>query len=450
MNSLFLQGLTFSALVIGILAFVAWWLYLSPIRQAAANGSAAAVYKNKAAATSPRLSYTLALLIGVGSLLITFGGYWDASEHVVTGIVPGGEDFLWPPHLMLYGGFLLAFLVALGGLIALAFNSLRLGIKDPRMWVRRNPYVGAAVLIAGYGLLSIPGDAIWHELYGVDLTAWSPPHVFLAVSASSLAISAIGLFLRGSTEETKGERSPKTSSPHMHSAALDGRRPGLAWNRISVIASKKNWLNLVKLFYISMGLLLFLALGPIEWEFGVEPKIVAQRPVWLYPTIIGVSSFVLLIMGRRIVPGPWTATILALFYFGLRSAVTAFAEIVSGAPPRMTLVFILGAVLLDLACQWMARFGFKTGDWQVRLAASGAFMVGYTLVAQPTIEFYLVQFLPAFTIPDHLLTALFTFMLCAALYPVALGLGGWLRNSAGEETEAHHELPNGAVVPVKS
>ena len=274
------------------------------IRQAAANGSAAAVYKNKAAAISPRLSYTLALLIGVGSLLISFGGYWDASEHVVTGIVPGGEDFLWPPHLMLYGGFLLAFLVALGGLIALAFNSLRLGIKDPRKWVRRNPYVGAAVLIAGYGLLSIPGDAIWHELYGVDLTAWSPPHIFLAISASSLTISAVGLFLRGSTKETKGVPPLQPSYSKLRSAALDSRRPDVAWHRLGAVASKTDWLNLVKLFYISTGLLLLFAIGTIEWEIDALAKIVAQRPVWLYPTIIGVSSFVLLIMGRRIVPGP--------------------------------------------------------------------------------------------------------------------------------------------------
>jgi hypothetical protein len=439
----------FSALVIGILAFLAWWLYLSPIRQAAANGTAATVQQNKAAAISKRLSYTLALLIGVGSMLISFGGYWDASEHVVTGIVPGGEDFLWPPHLMLYGGFLLAFVVALGGLIALALNSLRLGIKDPRLWVRRNPYVGAVVLIAGYGLLSIPGDAIWHELYGVDLTAWSAPHVFLAVAATSLSISAIGLLLRGSTRETKGERSPKPSSSHMRSAALDGRRPGLAWNRISAVASRTDWLDLVKLFYISMGLLLFVAIGTIEWEIDVVAKLVAQRPVWLYPTIIGVSSFVLLIMARRIVPGPWTATILALFYFGLRSAVTAFAEVVSGAPPRMTLVFILGALLLDLTCQWMTRFGFKTRDWQFRLAAAGAFMVGYTLVAQPTIAFFLLQYLPPFTVPDHLLTALFTFLLCAALYPVALGLGGWLQDSAGEESETPQEAPETVTVPAQ-
>ena len=450
MNSLFLHGLTFSALVIGILAFLAWWLYLSPIRQTAANGSASAVHKNRAAATSPRLSYTLALLIGVGSLLISFGGYWDASEHVVTGIVPGGEDFLWPPHLMLYGGFLLAFLVALGGLIALAFNSLRLGIKDPRMWVRRNPYVGAAVLIAGYGLLSIPGDAIWHELYGVDLTAWSPPHVFLAISASSLTISAVGLFLRGSTKETKGVPSLQPSYSKLRSAALDSRRPDVAWHRLGAVASKTDWLNLVKLFYISTGLLLFFAIGTIEWEIDALAKIVAQRPVWLYPTIIGVSSFVLLILGRRIVPGPWTATVLALFYFGLRSAVTAFAEVVSGAPPRMTLVFILGALLLDLTCQWMTRFGFKAGDWQFRLAASGAFMVGYTLVAQPTIAFFLIQYLPSFTILDHLLTALVTFLLSAALYPVALALGGWLQDSADEEPETPLGLPETLPEPAKS
>ena len=447
MNSLFLQGLMFSALVIGILAFLAWWLYLSPIRQAAANGSAAAVQRNRVGAISSRLSYTLALLIGVGSLLISFGGYWDASEHVVTGIVPGGEDFLWPPHLMLYGGFLLAFVVALGGLIALALNSLRLGIKDPRLWVRRNPYVGAVVLIAGYGLLSIPGDAIWHELYGVDLTAWSAPHVFLAVAATSLSISAVGLLLRGSTRETKGERSPEPSSSAKRSSALDSRRRDLAWHRISAVASKTDWLNLVKLFYISMGLLLFVAIATIEWEIDVVAKLVAQRPVWLYPTIIGVSSFVLLIMGRRIVPGPWTATILALFYFGLRSAVTAFAEVVSGAPPRMTLVFILGALLLDLTCQWMTRFGFRERDWQFRLAAAGAFMVGYTLVAQPTIAFFLLQYLPPFTVPDHLLTALFTFLLCAALYPVALGLGGWLQDSAGEESETPQEAPETVTAP---
>ena len=450
MNSLFLQGLTFSVLVIGVLALMTWWLYLSPIRQSVANDRSALEKSNKAIPTSSRLSNTLALLIGVGSLLICFGGYWDASEHEVTGIIPGGEDFLWPPHLMLYAGFLLAFIVSMGGLVALAIPNLRSGVKDPRKWVRSNPYVGAVVLIAGYGLFSIPGDAIWHELYGIDLTAWSPPHFFLAMSASGLAVFAAGLLLSGSRKRSLETDSLLTYPLSSQSAARGSRGRGKTWQRVSEFASVADWRSLANLFYIAVALLLFVSFGTIEWEMETISALVARRPIWLYPTIIGVSSFFFLIVGRRLASSPWTATVLALFYFGLRIGVTAFAEVVSGAPPRVTLVFILGAVLLDLTCQWMTRFGFKAGDWQVRLAASGAFMVGYTLVAQPTIEFYLVQFLPAFTIPDHLLTALFTFMLCAALYPVALGLGGWLRNSAGEETEAHHELPNGAVVPVKS
>ena len=79
----------------------------------------------------------------------------------------------------------------------------------------------------------------------------------------------------------------------------------------------------------------------------------------------------------------------------------------------------------------------RAGDWQVRLASAGAFMVGYTLVAQPTIEFYLLQFLPSFTIADHLLTALATFLVSAAVYPLPLAIGSWLSRSAkGEEPAA--------------
>ena len=57
---------------------------------------------------------------------------------------------------MLYAGFMFAFIVAVGGLVAIAIPNLKLEIRDPRKWVRRNPYVGAVVLIAGYGLFLHP------------------------------------------------------------------------------------------------------------------------------------------------------------------------------------------------------------------------------------------------------------------------------------------------------
>jgi hypothetical protein len=446
-NSLFLQGLTFSTVVIGVLAFLTWWLFLSPLRVSVGGSGSPAPQSNKAVATSARLSHILALLIGIGALLICFGGYWDASEHEVTGIIPGGEDFLWPPHLMLYAGFMFAFIVAVGGLVAVAIPNLKLGIRDPRNWVRRNPYVGAVVLIAGYGLFSIPGDAIWHELYGVDLTAWSPPHFFLAMSASSLVVFAAGLFLSGSKRGKMETDSFGPSAQSSRSAAGASRGRHTKSRRSNELDSRADWRSFANLFYFAIALLLFVSIGTIEWEMETVSKLVARRPIWLYPTIIGVSSFFFLIVGRRLASGPWTATVMALFYFGLRIAVTAFAEVVSGAPPRLTLVFILGAVLLDLTWQWMPRFGFKAGGWQQSLASAGAFMVGYTLVSQPTIAFYLLQFLPSFAVPDHLLTALFTFMLCAALYPVALALGGWLKNAANKEIEVRQGMPDALSNP---
>jgi len=447
-SSLFLQGLVFSGLAVGVMAFLAWWFYLSPMKQLGENDASGGVQSRDAISNSPRLFQTLALLVGISALLICVGGYWDLSEHVVTGIVPGGEDFLWPPHLMIYAGFLFAFLVAVGGLSALAIPNLRAGVIDPRRWVRRNPYVGATVLVAGYGIFSIPGDAIWHELYGLDLTAWSPPHILIAISSASLPIFAAGLLIGGRTRAVQSKPKTETRGRRLLFPSSDITEK-LVRRLFAERLSRPDWRSFVNLLYLAMALCVFLIIGASEWEMEEVPRYVAQRPVWLYPTVIGVSAFFLSLLARKIAPGPWSATAFALFYFGLRIASTSFADVVSGTMPRLTLVFILGAVLLDLTYQWMDRFGFIPGDWQVRLAASGAFMVGYTVVAQPTIEFLFLSYLPHFTVPDHLLTALFVFLLSAALYPVPMALGNWLRNSGRKETATQQDFAEALTVPAK-
>ena len=85
MNTLFLQGLVFSGLTIGILAFFAWWLYLSPVKQAVGTGQSDSAQGKSHIATSARLSSLLAILVCIGAVLISFGAYWDLSEHLVTG-----------------------------------------------------------------------------------------------------------------------------------------------------------------------------------------------------------------------------------------------------------------------------------------------------------------------------------------------------------------------------
>jgi hypothetical protein len=391
-QSLFLEGLIFSTVAIGGIGLLAWWLFVSPV--SASSKTALPV--------SARTSRTFGLLIALGVFLISVGGYWDASEHVVTGIIPGGEDFLWPPHLMLYAGFLLSFVVAVAGLVALAKPNLAVDIRDPRLWVRRSPYVGATVLAAGYGLLSVPGDAIWHEIYGIDLTAWSPPHVFLLAASVSTVICAIGLLLQSRAHE-KG-------------------RSGFSLFILLLLAVMLNETYLI---------------GVIEWEIRTVSRLVLERPVWLYPVILGGLAFFVVSLGRRLVPGPWTATTVALLFFAWRIGSSAFADIVSGAPPRLTLVFVLGTVLVDIAAQRSNRQGMGQA-----LIESAAFTAGFVVIALPTIQFVYLPYLTRFTVTDHLLTVLITFAVCALLQPAAQAVGAWL---AAERTE---ENPVGALAPV--
>ena len=392
MEPLFLQGLIFSALVIGGLGLIGWWLFVSRLD---GSLSTVAAHNNVVVATSI-LSSRLSILIGISSLLLCIGGYWDLSEHVATGIVPGGEDFLWPPHLMIYTSFLLAFLVALGGMIALAVPNLKAGVRDPRVWARRNPYIAVTALLAGYGWLSIPSDAIWHELYGID-TPWSPPHIFLAVAAMSLPISGIGLIGR-----------------------VQGRG-GLA-----------EWANFLKLGYIALAMNILLIIAVIEWEVVVDHiELVANRPIWVFPLITGVISFSALVLARCVAPGPWSATITTLIYFGMRGVGSVLSLHITGVRPKYTFIFLLGALFLDLACQWIDRKGID-GRWRRALVVGGAFTVGFIPVARGTINVHLrhvMEVVTYFDLTDTMIAALLTFLLTAALYPVIVRLGDWLNDT---------------------
>lgn len=385
---LFWEALSFSFVAVGSVLLVAWWLYLSPMKAATKPVQIA----------SPRLARTLALMVGAATFLMTVGGYWDASEHVVTGIVPGGEDFLWPPHLMLYGGFLISFIVAIAGLVALARPNLRAGVRDPRQWVRHNPYMGALALTAGYGLFSIPGDAIWHELYGLDLTAWSPPHVLIAMAAISTPLCAAGLLVQSQRGSTTPAR----------------------------------WVGFVTLLYLMLAMSEAFLIGVLEWEFGRASGLVAARPVWLYPLIIGAIGYMAIVFARRLTRTPWTATTLALLYFGWRIGMSSFTIWMSGTAPRLTLVFVLGAILYDLVAQRQDLTGLRRV-----VAETAAFTVGYLLVALPTIEFVIESSLPRFAVSDYLMTILMTFAVGVVVHLAAERMAAWFRGEITEEKKAN-------------
>jgi hypothetical protein len=130
-----------------------------PINVAAATVSEAAVLRRAA---------LWALLLS--KLIGGWGVQWDIQWHVLI-----GRDSFWiPPHVMTYAGVALTVLISFG---VLAWETARgaggvrvLGLRGTR-----------GFHLAAWGIaitvLAAPIDDLWHRLFGLDVTLWSPPHL---------------------------------------------------------------------------------------------------------------------------------------------------------------------------------------------------------------------------------------------------------------------------------
>jgi hypothetical protein len=111
-------------------------------------------------------------------LIAGWGVQWDIQWHVLI-----GRDSFWiPPHVMTYAGVALAVLVSFG---VLAWETL---LGGPDRAAGAPPVLrilgltgtrGFHLAAWGIGLtvLAAPIDDLWHRLFGLDVTLWSPPHL---------------------------------------------------------------------------------------------------------------------------------------------------------------------------------------------------------------------------------------------------------------------------------
>ncbi len=110
----------------------------------------------------------------VAYLANLLSGYWDAAEHA-----KGAVDRFWyPPHFGIYFALLVAALVS--------GWSLTLVLQSPgpvRQKLRRNAALVALALANIMNFTGAPFDAWWHETFGLDESAWSPPHIHLIAGA---------------------------------------------------------------------------------------------------------------------------------------------------------------------------------------------------------------------------------------------------------------------------
>jgi hypothetical protein len=117
---------------------------------------------------------------------------WDIRWHLLI-----GRDSFWiPPHVLTYASVAVATMVSLGA-VALetwlargrpaAPGSIRL------LRLVATPGFHLAWLGTALVLLAAPIDDLWHRLFGIDVTLWSPPHLLglLGAQVNTLACLVI-------------------------------------------------------------------------------------------------------------------------------------------------------------------------------------------------------------------------------------------------------------------
>jgi hypothetical protein len=112
-------------------------------------------------------------------LLASWGVRWDIQWHVRI-----GRDSFWiPPHVMTYAGVSLVVLLSFGVLLWEAYAaSVAGGTRRSGGTIRLLGLTGTRGFhVAAWGIsvtvLAAPIDDLWHRLFGLDVTLWSPPHL---------------------------------------------------------------------------------------------------------------------------------------------------------------------------------------------------------------------------------------------------------------------------------
>ena len=381
----FLAGV---AVLLGVLAglgLLTWHLLFRPLP---------AGHKTPRAGTLPTaIRRGLALLLGIGSLNIMVGGFWDEVWHRQYGL-PFGEDFFWRPHLLMYFGFL--------AVTVLGFASLYLLMKRGRGTLqqrfRAQPTLGLLVMMCGLLLYVLPADPIWHAIYGEDLTAWSIPHLLLAISFSTIMLLAATLHL--------STLPPQTS-----------RR----W------PSAQDALPLLMFASILLMNMQFLT---TEWDQpGPLSPILQARPEWMLPVIIAASAALVGAMSNRALGRAGMATLVGLIALGVRVGLIAIFNVdimrftgwVMALPP-----------LLAVDLWWALRLTRRGAppDWT---SAGAAAAVGMLLALPVLLALY-----PAVSIAN---------LPAAAVVVLLAGLGGsWLGARLGAFLAAQRQ-PTAADAP---
>ena len=133
--------------------------------------------KSGSASKANRVFFLGNMLVSLGILVVTTGGSWDISNHLLN----RPETFFSTPHFVLYSGVM----IALSGAALVMLKKSGEPQTQNRTSIRL-VQVGIALLV-GAG----PLDFLWHSSFGLD-GLLSPPHLLLICG---MVVSSAGSFL---------------------------------------------------------------------------------------------------------------------------------------------------------------------------------------------------------------------------------------------------------------
>ncbi len=144
------------------------------------------IIRNNLNANAERIFLIGSVLISLGILLVTVGGSWDITNHLLS----KPDTFFSPPHAWMYFGVTISLIGAI-----VSFLSWR------KLKSFKNSYFSSLrISLIGIALLSSAGpfDFVWHSNFGLD-GLLSPPHLTLIAGMFFCAVGGmvgISKFLR--------------------------------------------------------------------------------------------------------------------------------------------------------------------------------------------------------------------------------------------------------------
>lgn len=303
-----------------------------------------------------RLRQGISVVQTGGALALVVGALWDEIWHRRYGI-PFGDDFFWPPHLLMYFGFLTFIAV---GFWALGYLNLQLKGNFQQRF-RSNTPIGLYILSASFMLYSLVSDPFWHWTFGEDLTTWSVPHlIMLAAYTVALCVTV-----------------------YVYRSTL----PPSPWRSILKI----RYADVLPLLAFASLFLIWLQLMLIDWDSmltGTQPEsFVWYRPEWLMAALIVASAVFIGVLATRILRCAGAATLIGLLALAIRFGLiqifdTDLVQYVSAV------VSLLPLIAIDLWTYYCCVMRKREPEWRGVAAAAVA---GMTLNAFVIRDIYILH-----------------------------------------------------------